>query len=591
MSTEEHQYFVNIGKRTVFLARPSKVQRNRSLRRESMKKNKRQQEAVTEKKQEREEREGSKQPSSREEHVPHDSEVWQECRLVLDGMGLSQNPSRDHRVYACDTFEIVLNRPCWTISSSASITKNGPPNKPAVPSVKVWLCAEADCRYKDGNQKGNNSQQPTSNRQSSSLPNSTPASQHTVTAGRSTDHRGPCQDCRASGNSSAGYPACPKHVVTPRHLSAAVERTSPWRGPWTVRLSGFSGWFQPPSAPANFCRQWIRHCSIDRPRCPPVSCRGAHQVDRDLWTNSPRPAPTAGSSGDYPLSEQVHRLGVVCLLGTEWSSVCRDIPLGCPTPTPTLLPDCFRASTSSTTPDLGTALVTAVPLSADTNPPHSPARPSPWVLRPDGQPRITPSFKRERTNYRCRPCNVRGHSERWAKCPRPKGSRSPGPPSALSDTPLPVALAITGQCLAPSILAGCSLPSALPKPGPESVPVPGPDPDLDPPPGDPPNLTTVIIAQCEPPTPDGSSSHTLPPTEDNPLAGLDITSFLVDQELSGQDADEWPSQTLEVPEEEEEGAEEIYLVSQSHKPLAIAFAKHSANDQKPILAPAQRVAQ
>ncbi|XP_066965688.1 protein PRRC1-like [Macrobrachium rosenbergii] len=119
-----------------------------------------------------------------------------------------------------------------------------------------------------------------------------------------------------------------------------------------------------------------------------------------------------------------------------------------------------------------------------------------------------------------------------------EGSCSPGPPSALYDiTSLPVPLASTGQCQAPPISGGSSMPILLPMPGPELVPVPDPEPHPDPPTGDPPNLTTMIIAQCEPLTPDVSSSHTLPPAEDDPLVGLDITSFLVDQELSGQDAD------------------------------------------------------
>ncbi|XP_066970186.1 uncharacterized protein [Macrobrachium rosenbergii] len=120
----------------------------------------------------------------------------------------------------------------------------------------------------------------------------------------------------------------------------------------------------------------------------------------------------------------------------------------------------------------------------------------------------------------------------------PRGLDPPGPPSALPVTnSLPVPLASTGQCHALPILAGGSPPSVLPVPGPELVPVPDPEHDSDPPTGDPPNLTTVIITQCEPPTPDVSFSHTLPPAEDDPLAGLDITSFLVDQELSNQDAD------------------------------------------------------
>ncbi|XP_066941082.1 uncharacterized protein [Macrobrachium rosenbergii] len=194
--------------------------------------------------------------------------------------------------------------------------------------------------------------------------------------------------------------------------------------------------------------------------------------------------------------------------------------------------------------------------------------PSPQISRPDSHQKTTPSSSRNLANYRCRTCSIRGHSEKWSKCPSklataaiskeprglalpskqeslsqlrpgiPRGLAPPGPPSALSDThSLPVPLASTGQCQAPPISAGSSMPILLPVPGPELVPVPDPEPDPDPSTGDPPNLTTMIIAQCEPLTPDVSSSHTLLPAEDDPLAGLDITSFLVDQELSGQEAD------------------------------------------------------
>ncbi|XP_066963704.1 uncharacterized protein [Macrobrachium rosenbergii] len=228
-------------------------------------------------------------------------------------------------------------------------------------------------------------------------------------------------------------------------------------------------------------------------------------------------------------------------------------------------------------PKRDTASVTTVPpltqssVSPKANRTHqhrTQSRPSPQISRPDGHQRITPSSRRDRTHYRCRTCNIRGHSKRWSKCPSrlaaaansteprgpalsprqeslsqitpgtPRGLDPPGPPSALSETnSLPVPLESTGQCQAPPILGGCSLPSVLPVPGPELVPVPDPERDSDPPTGDPPHLTTIIIAQWEPPTPDISSSHTLPPAEDDPLAGLDISSFLVDQELPCQNAD------------------------------------------------------
>ncbi|XP_066963210.1 nematocyst expressed protein 3-like [Macrobrachium rosenbergii] len=225
-------------------------------------------------------------------------------------------------------------------------------------------------------------------------------------------------------------------------------------------------------------------------------------------------------------------------------------------------------------------------------------------LMTDGYPRITPSFQRDRTNYRCRPCNVRGHSERWAKCPSrlaaaanstklrdpvlplrqdslsnlmpgtPRGLDPPGPPSALSDiTSLPVPFASTGQCLALSTLAGCSLPSALPEPGPESVPVPGPEHDLDPPTGDPPNLTTVLNAQCDSPTPDVASSHTPSPAEDDPLAGLD--AFSGHQELSAR------TQTL-VPSHDGSSQEPG---SRRPQPVALEAAPDPAPDGTPGRSP------
>ncbi|XP_066963445.1 mucin-16-like [Macrobrachium rosenbergii] len=227
--------------------------------------------------------------------------------------------------------------------------------------------------------------------------------------------------------------------------------------------------------------------------------------------------------------------------------------------------------------DRDTASVTAVPPSAKPsicpreilhNPHLNHSRPSPQISQPDDHQKTPPSSRRDIANYRCRTCNIRGSSERWSKCPgklaaaaistEPRGpalsSRqkllsqitpgtlralaSPGSPSTLSDiNSLPVPLASTRQCQAPPILAGSSMSTLLSVPGPELVPVPDPKPDLDPPTRDPPNFTTMITTQCEPLTSVISSSHTLLPTKDDPLAGLDTTSFLVDQELSGQDAD------------------------------------------------------
>ncbi|XP_066941422.1 uncharacterized protein [Macrobrachium rosenbergii] len=339
--------------------------------------------------------------------------------------------------------------------SGLNHSRNGPPNKPPCLICKRYGHVEADCRYKDSNQQGNNSRQPTSNRQSSSAPNSTPSSQHT-TAGKSTYHRGPCRDCGASGYSSAEYPACPKHVVKPRHMNMI-------------------------SATASLAEPSERT-----------------HPERSLTI------PTVELRVITPWSNKAHRLGVIKRIrhGVEFL-LGRNILWGCPTPTPHCCLTASTSTSSATSSDRDTAFVTAVPPSAERNPPHSPARPS---------LQITPGT--------------------------PRGLDLPGPPSALSDTNLlPVPLASTGQCQAPPILAGCSLPSVLPEPGPELVPVPDHEHDSDPPTRDPPNLTTVITAQCEPPTPDVSSSHTLPPAEDDPLdadAGSLPMTVVAAAEVGGQ---------------------------------------------------------
>ncbi|XP_066969246.1 uncharacterized protein [Macrobrachium rosenbergii] len=157
----------------------------------------------------------------------------------------------------------------------------------------------------------------------------------------------------------------------------------------------------------------------------------------------------------------------------------------------------------------------------------------------------------------------------------PRGFAPRGLSSALSESnSLPVPLASTGQCQAPPISAGISITTLIPMPGPELVPVKDPEPDTDPPMGDPPNLTDVVIAYCEPPTPDVSSSHSLPPAEDNPLAGLDITPFLVDQELSDQDADAGSTPTTVV------AAAEV-----RDQPVATEAAPDPAPDSAPGLFP------
>ncbi|XP_066963655.1 uncharacterized protein [Macrobrachium rosenbergii] len=327
--------------------------------------------------------------------------------------------------------------------------QNGPPSKPPCTICKKFGYAEAECRYREHNHQVNNPLQPTNNRPSSSPSNYAPPSQHTITVGRSSYPRGPCQDCGASGHSSYGYPACPKHVVAPRHvnlisatasLAELPERTHPER--WTVT--------------------WVDEQSLT--------------------------IPTVKLRVITPWSNKIHRLGVVKRIrhGVEFL-LGQDILWGCPTPTPLCCLTASVSESSVTSSDRDTSSVTAVPPSA----------------KPSIRPRATLSNPH------------RTHSR---PSPDTGGLAPPGPPSALPNTnSLPVPLKSPGQCQAPPISAGSSMPTLLPLPGPELVPVPDPEPDSDPPMEDPPNLTT------------------LPPAGDDPLAGLDTTFFLVDHELSGQD--------------------------------------------------------
>ncbi|XP_066956274.1 uncharacterized protein [Macrobrachium rosenbergii] len=157
----------------------------------------------------------------------------------------------------------------------------------------------------------------------------------------------------------------------------------------------------------------------------------------------------------------------------------------------------------------------------------------------------------------------------------PPGQSSPQPaPPSFESNSLPVPLASTGQCQALPISARISIPTSIPVPGPKLVPVLDPEPDTDPPTGDPPNLTDVVIAHCEPPTPDVSSSHVLPPAEDDPLAGLDITSFLIDQELSSEDTDTGSTPTMVVAATEE-----------GDQPVTTEAAPDPAPDGAPGLSP------
>ncbi|XP_066961923.1 protein PRRC2C-like [Macrobrachium rosenbergii] len=102
---------------------------------------------------------------------------------------------------------------------------------------------------------------------------------------------------------------------------------------------------------------------------------------------------------------------------------------------------------------------------------------------------------------------------------------------------LPVPLESPEQCQAPSLSDVAPLLTLTSVPGPELVPVPDPHRVTDPPTGDPPNLTELIITNYEPPTPDVSSSQSPSSAKDEPLTDLNVKPSLVDQELSGWDAD------------------------------------------------------
>ncbi|XP_066962229.1 uncharacterized protein [Macrobrachium rosenbergii] len=120
----------------------------------------------------------------------------------------------------------------------------------------------------------------------------------------------------------------------------------------------------------------------------------------------------------------------------------------------------------------------------------------------------------------------------------PRGFAPLGPSSPTPDSnSLPVPLQSPEQCQASSVSDVAPLLTLTTVPGPELVPLPDPNHVTDPPMGDPPNLTELIIANCEPPSPAISSSQSPSSAEDEPLADLNTTPSLVDQELSGWDAD------------------------------------------------------
>ncbi|XP_066969713.1 uncharacterized protein [Macrobrachium rosenbergii] len=202
---------------------------------------------------------------------------------------------------------------------------------------------------------------------------------------------------------------------------------------------------------------------------------------------------------------------------------------------------------------------------------HSPcnSRPSPQSSQKDGHQKLPALPRREIARYCCKTCNVTGHLANWTRCPSKqnavdttprtisrgsalhlrqeslshttlgtlRGFGSPGPSSATPDSSsLPVPVESPEQCHALSILDIAPPLTLISVPGPELVPVPDPNHVTDPPTGDPPTLTEPVIANCEPLIPD-ASSQSLSSAMNEPLADLNITPSLVDQELSNQDAD------------------------------------------------------
>ncbi|XP_066958810.1 uncharacterized protein [Macrobrachium rosenbergii] len=126
--------------------------------------------------------------------------------------------------------------------------------------------------------------------------------------------------------------------------------------------------------------------------------------------------------------------------------------------------------------------------------------------------------------------------------------KSSEPSSGTPDSkPLPVPLESPEPCQAPSI-SDVEPPLTLTSlPGPELVLVPDPSHVTDPPTGDPPKFTELTITNCEPPAPDDSFSQSPSSVKNEPLADLNTTPSLVDQEQSGWDAETVHTLTTIVP--------------------------------------------
>ncbi|XP_066967365.1 uncharacterized protein [Macrobrachium rosenbergii] len=127
------------------------------------------------------------------------------------------------------------------------------------------------------------------------------------------------------------------------------------------------------------------------------------------------------------------------------------------------------------------------------------------------------------------------------------GFAPPGPSSGMNDSnSLQVPLESSEQCHSPSISDVAPPLTLTSVPGSGLVPVPDPNHVTARLTGDPPNLTGLIIANCEPPTPGDSSSPSPLSAEDEPLADLNGTPSLADQELSGRDRDTGSTLTMVV---------------------------------------------
>ncbi|XP_066943482.1 uncharacterized protein [Macrobrachium rosenbergii] len=146
------------------------------------------------------------------------------------------------------------------------------------------------------------------------------------------------------------------------------------------------------------------------------------------------------------------------------------------------------------------------------------------------------------------------HPEHFKRlCPPPKtgisvshylrytqGFCTPSPSSATPDSnSLPVPLESTEQYQAPNI-SDVAPPLPLTSvPGPKLVPVPDQNHVTDPPTGDPPKLTELVIANCEPPTPDVSSSQSFSSAENETLANFNVTPSPVDQNCPAETQTLW----------------------------------------------------